>query len=147
MRLAILCLIFPALLACDSGCGGAAVKADVKQVWDCLQPDRAKIVAQLEPLGIQLLEKAIALALHNEATIDVQPMLDALVDAGKDAVPCVVATVFARRETAPIYPVPTLVSKGLRQPIDPRPKVREAFERLRTQRFGGASFVTVVGPI
>jgi hypothetical protein len=140
--LACLMAVFVVLGIASSGChtDAAVIKTDVHEVWDCTAPSRVDLVNAVAPLAVHLLEAAVDRALGAPyPAVDYAPVLAALVGLKDDILPCVVAVA-----TGSVLSRPTAQSfAGVAQSHDQL--VRRAWDRLRVERFGAATFVGVVG--
>lgn len=137
-----LCTLTAGSLATSAGCGSAAqeVKAGAVAVWDCTSPELAPAVATLVPVGLQLLTDLLA---SQPGPVDLAPFY-AFLDGAKDRVgACVLAKVFKNRMTVPVHVQAIVGTPGPR----PDPVLRATFERIRAERFGGATLLTPDGPL
>lgn len=125
---------------CHSDVTAAEIRTDAHQVWDCTGAKRTVLGTAAVQLATQLLEIAVDRGLHAPApTVDYTDVMSALAELRDDIKPCVIAVATG----AVLSHVPTMSLVGA--PVDRDPVVRQAFERLRIQRFGAATFVGVVG--
>jgi hypothetical protein len=141
LMIAAVLIAAPALLVnFASSCSDAnehTVKVAVADLWDCLSPDRAKVVSSVGA--------AVEVEIDHLLRSGPEPDTSAIVATVKSLAPdlegCVLATVFERIATRPAS-----LARGVMAPpaLDPA-KVRATFERIRVDKLGGARFLISPG--